>query len=172
MLDLAPKSVKIIGKYNGNIIITSWVSPPFKDGLLAFDEIGEMQKVALAKMANFGMKLAILPSAAMAYALAMSSSAGAEPINPAAIAGTCVLCHAAKASAPLDDPKRASWSPLSADQPGAIATLDGKTASAIEEAMRQFKSGERAATVMDRIAKGYSDEDIAAVARHFGQTEP
>lgn len=31
----------------------------------------------------------------------------------------------------------------------------------------QFRTGERAATVMDRIAKGFTDEEIRAIAEWF-----
>jgi sulfide dehydrogenase cytochrome subunit len=35
--------------------------------------------------------------------------------------------------------------------------------------MNAYKSGERWSTIMGRIAKGYSDEDIAAIAKHYSQ---
>lgn len=35
--------------------------------------------------------------------------------------------------------------------------------------MKDYKSGRRPATVMDRIAKAYSDEDIMAMAKYFQQ---
>lgn len=40
----------------------------------------------------------------------------------------------------------------------------GADARRIESAMLGFRSGERAATVMDRIARGYSESEIAALA--------
>ena len=40
----------------------------------------------------------------------------------------------------------------------------GLTSRDIVAAMTAFRSGEREATVMDRIAKGYSDEEIRAIA--------
>jgi sulfide dehydrogenase cytochrome subunit len=33
--------------------------------------------------------------------------------------------------------------------------------------MKAFRDGQRSATVMDRIAKGYDDEDFAALAKYF-----
>jgi len=33
--------------------------------------------------------------------------------------------------------------------------------------MAQFKSGQRPATIMHQIAKGYSDAEIAALAAYF-----
>ena len=41
-------------------------------------------------------------------------------------------------------------------------------ASAIVSQMKAFKDGSRPATVMARHAKGYSDEDIAALAKYIG----
>jgi sulfide dehydrogenase cytochrome subunit len=35
--------------------------------------------------------------------------------------------------------------------------------------MKAFKSGERPATLMDRIAKGYTDEEIEAMAKYFAE---
>ena len=132
---------------------------------------------ALVKRVKIEMKLAVFLVAMLASSLAIFSSAGAEPVNPAAIAGTCALCHAAKASTPQvkpsgGGPKGIGHSPLRSEPPGAMVALDGKTASAIEEAMQQFKTGARPATIMNRIAKGYSDEEIASIARYFGPTEP
>jgi len=35
-------------------------------------------------------------------------------------------------------------------------------------AMQDFRSGKRPATVMDRIAKGFSDDEIRAIAAWYG----
>ena len=34
--------------------------------------------------------------------------------------------------------------------------------------MLEFKAGAREGTVMNRIARGYDDAEIAAIARHLG----
>ena len=44
--------------------------------------------------------------------------------------------------------------------PGSIPTIQGRTADYIEKAMLQFKEWECPATVMNRIAKCYTDEEI------------
>lgn len=51
--------------------------------------------------------------------------------------------------------------------PGAIPSIAGRPAQTIERALKAFRSGERAATVMDRHAKGYSDEEIRLIAEYF-----
>jgi len=49
----------------------------------------------------------------------------------------------------------------------AVAPLKGMPASAIVQSMKQFKAGDRPATIMNRIAKGFSDEEIQAVADYL-----
>jgi cytochrome subunit of sulfide dehydrogenase len=45
--------------------------------------------------------------------------------------------------------------------------LAGQSRSYIVERMREFKTGKRPSTVMHQIAKGYSDEQIEAMAAYF-----
>lgn len=52
--------------------------------------------------------------------------------------------------------------------PGAIPTLQGKAAPFIEQTLMDFKSGAKPATVMGRLARGYSDDEIKALAAYFG----
>lgn len=51
--------------------------------------------------------------------------------------------------------------------PGEIPSLDKLGAEDLATAVKQFRSGERASTVMGRHAKGYSDADIEAIARYI-----
>ena len=51
--------------------------------------------------------------------------------------------------------------------PGAIPSINGKTAQFISQALMDFRAGRRPATVMGRHAKGYSDEEIRLIADHF-----
>jgi cytochrome subunit of sulfide dehydrogenase len=43
------------------------------------------------------------------------------------------------------------------------------TADQIGTTMLAFRSGQRSATVMDRIARGFSEQEIAAIAAWLGQ---
>ena len=52
--------------------------------------------------------------------------------------------------------------------PGSIPRIQGRSAEYIEKAMLQFKAGERLATVMNRIAKGYTDEEIKLLSAYLG----
>ena len=70
---------------------------------------------------------------------------------PSALADACAPCHG-----------------MDGRSPGAIPTLSGRSAAYIQERMLEFKSGAREGTVMNRIAKGYDNDEIAAIARHLG----
>jgi sulfide dehydrogenase cytochrome subunit len=47
---------------------------------------------------------------------------------------------------------------------GPVPGLEGRPATEIAAAMAAFRSGERPATVMDRIAKGFTDDETRAIA--------
>ena len=64
----------------------------------------------------------------------------------------------------------ASWSgchPASARVTSPVLRLIGLDRTAIVRAMQDFRSGQRTGTVMDRIAKGFTDEEIQAIAAWF-----
>ena len=48
-----------------------------------------------------------------------------------------------------------------------MPALAGRDAADIARLMREFKAGRRPATVMQQIAKGYSDEQVEAIAAYF-----
>ena len=74
---------------------------------------------------------------------------------PAGVA-SCSGCHAL--SRTVDTP---------------VPRLVGRKADELVLAMREFKAGTRPATVMGRLAKGFSDEEIAALSTWFaGQPDP
>ncbi len=50
----------------------------------------------------------------------------------------------------------------------AVPPIHGRQPADLAAAMREFKSGARPATVMGRIAKGFSDPEIDAIAVWFG----
>ena len=51
----------------------------------------------------------------------------------------------------------------------AVAGLAGRSREELVQVMAQFKKGERPATLMHQIAKGYGDDEIAALADYFSQ---
>ena len=49
----------------------------------------------------------------------------------------------------------------------AIPRIRGLPEAMLLEAMRAFRAGQRPATVMDRIAKGFTDDEIKQLAAYF-----
>jgi sulfide dehydrogenase cytochrome subunit len=52
---------------------------------------------------------------------------------------------------------------------GAVPALAGRDAAEIRAAMAAFRANERPATIMGRVARGYTEAEIAALADHFGR---
>ena len=52
--------------------------------------------------------------------------------------------------------------------PGSIPRIQDRSAEYIEKAMLQFKASKRLATVMNRIAEGYTDEEIKLLSAYIG----
>jgi sulfide dehydrogenase cytochrome subunit len=50
-----------------------------------------------------------------------------------------------------------------------LPTLTTLKASAITQKLLAFKSGERSATLMNRIARGYTDDELASIAGILGK---
>jgi sulfide dehydrogenase cytochrome subunit len=90
--------------------------------------------------------------AAVAVALAsIAPGASASPALPAG-ASSCTGCHAANPG--VDTP---------------IPRLAGRNAAETAAQMQEFQAGQRKSTVMDRIAKGFSDAEIRAIAEWYAQ---
>jgi len=89
---------------------------------------------------------------AMAAAIVFVSIAAATVAwaEPPAGAASCSGCH-----------------PASARVASPVPRLNGLDRAAIVRAMQEFRSGQRAGTVMDRIAKGFTDEEIQAIAAWY-----
>lgn len=51
--------------------------------------------------------------------------------------------------------------------PGEIPSINGKSARFINQALTEFRAGNRPSTVMGRHAKGYSDKEIKLIADYF-----
>lgn len=50
---------------------------------------------------------------------------------------------------------------------GSVAALAGRDANELAAAMRAFRANERPGTIMGRIARGYTDAEITALADYF-----
>ena len=75
-----------------------------------------------------------------------------------------VIASAAAAEAPPGASSCSGCHPPSASAETKVPPLRGQNPAAIAAAMQAFRSGERPATVMGRIAKGFSDDEIRAIA--------
>jgi cytochrome subunit of sulfide dehydrogenase len=87
-----------------------------------------------------------------------------------AIAGLALLASfAAPASAAAADapPGASSCSGCHAAVQTPVPRLVGRPAAEIVTAMQAFRTGQRQATVMDRIAEGFSGPEIAAIAAWY-----
>lgn len=51
---------------------------------------------------------------------------------------------------------------------GMMPKIYGKDAAYIQEQLLKYQKGEGNPTVMDRIAKGYTEEEIKLIAEYFG----
>jgi sulfide dehydrogenase cytochrome subunit len=51
----------------------------------------------------------------------------------------------------------------------AVPRLHGRLSEEIAAAMQDYRTGQRPATVMDRIAKGFTDEETRAIATWLSQ---
>lgn len=75
---------------------------------------------------------------------------GAELTRGAMLSVSCAGCHG-----------------TDGQSPGSIPSISGKSANFIETALKEFRSGKRASTMMGRHAKGYTDEEIGLIAAYF-----
>jgi len=90
--------------------------------------------------------------AAVASLTASICAAPAAPPEPPAGAAACSGCHPANAG--IDTP---------------IPRLAGRDAAEMVQQMQAFRDGQRDATVMGRIAKGFTDPEIQAIAAWYAE---
>lgn len=75
----------------------------------------------------------------------------AETLRPPPGASSCAGCHAAGA---------------------AMGAIEGRPESETVAALAEYRSGARQASVMGRIAKGFSEEESRAIAAYLAQWSP
>ena len=78
---------------------------------------------------------------------AISTSAVAASLEPPPGAASCSGCHTVSIRTKTDVPR-----------------IHGRNAAEIIAAMAAFRTGARASTVMDRIAKGFTEDEIVQIA--------
>lgn len=82
----------------------------------------------------------------LALALVCGTGARAAEMRPPPGASSCTGCHARGA---------------------AMGALDGRAEAEIVAALAAFRSGERPATIMNRIARGFDADESRAIAAWF-----
>ena len=96
-------------------------------------------------------RLALLTGCVALAASLSAPTLATTAATPAMLSSTCNGCHGTDgASAGTSNP-----------------TIAGLSADYFDTAMKQFRSGERPSTIMGRLAKGYSDEQLKAMAEYF-----
>jgi cytochrome c553 len=88
---------------------------------------------------------------ATAFVLMLSGLAQAAALGPPPGASSCSGCHPASETVTTPIPR-----------------LIGRNPADIVSAMQAFRSGARPATVMDRIAKGFTEDEARAIADWYG----
>jgi sulfide dehydrogenase cytochrome subunit len=101
--------------------------------------------------------MARLARTAATTLLALSGAVLAQDKTlPRNLAAVCANCHGTDGHARGD----------------ILKPLAGVPAEAIVAAMANYRSGATPATVMQQIAKGFSDDQIKAIAAHFAAQRP
>ncbi len=90
-------------------------------------------------------------------AAGLAATAPAQAQQAAYLAANCANCHGT-------DGRSAGG----AGMPG----LAGLSTTYFIEQMKAFREGKRNATIMHQLSKGYSDEQIAAMADFFSRQKP
>jgi cytochrome c553 len=92
----------------------------------------------------------LFPLAVLGLAALAAAPAQAEDKAARSMAATCTGCHGTNGVSS-----------------GGIPTIAGTEKDRIVTLMKEFRDGKRPATVMHQHAKGYTDEQIEAIAAWF-----
>jgi cytochrome c553 len=96
------------------------------------------------------MKLKLTLTATALMALSGLAQAQTDALQVRSWAASCAACHGTDGRA----------------QPG-MESLAGANMDEMVKKMLDFKAGRKPATIMHQLSKGYSDEQIVAIAGYF-----
>jgi len=96
------------------------------------------------------MRPIVLSIVFAAACVAAAPTSGQAPVAARDIAATCANCHGTNGASR-----------------GVVPTLAGQTKADLAAKMLEFKQNKRTGTIMPQLAKGFSDEQIDAVAAYF-----
>lgn len=94
----------------------------------------------------------LLPIAGLIASGTAFGDPGQQLLYTRALAATCANCHGSEGRAKEGEP---------------MMRLAGLEQKYISDQMRAFRDGQRQATVMHQLAKGFSNEQIDAMAAYF-----
>ena len=92
--------------------------------------------------------------AGLVLAPAFAGAALAQSVDVTVLVASCATCHGPGLGGS-----------------GAIPSLKGKRSADIAAALKAFQSGERPATIMMRLSKGWSAGEIDALAAKLGRAQ-
>jgi cytochrome c553 len=102
------------------------------------------------------MKHSMALAGALACALPLAAQAQGSDANIGRnVAATCATCHGTDGRSV-----------------GGMPALAGRPQADLAQALREFRDGRRPATIMNQLAKGYTDPQIDAVAAYFAAQKP
>lgn len=110
------------------------------------------------------MKRAIIPSlvgaSAASFLIISLCAHGAASAQEASagrtLAATCFTCHGTEGNS----------------VGGVPPSLAGRPAAELFQAMKDFQSGKRPATIMHQQARGYTDPQLQAIGAYFASVKP
>jgi cytochrome c553 len=94
------------------------------------------------------VRVTLLTAAFIGSGLAPSASAQDANLGRN-LAASCVACHGKSATG--------------------AGTLDGMPKNQLMQAMKDFKSGARPATLMHQLSKGYTEQQVELIGEYFSQ---
>lgn len=92
--------------------------------------------------------------AGLAFGLGVQTTAHAEMASPIVLANTCFSCHG-----------------TDGQSVGAMPSIKGRPAAYIEAMLIAYRDGNKKGTVMNRIAKGFSPDEIKALSKFFSHKQ-
>ena len=101
-------------------------------------------------MRSSTFKLVLQPIAFAMLLTTVNAHGQTTPVQARSMAASCANCHGTNGAA----------------APGMVA-LAGYPRGDMIKAMADFKSGARPATLMHQLAKGYSEQQVEAIASYF-----
>ena len=101
------------------------------------------------------MRIACTTLSGMLLALACSAAGAQSDSRARDLASTCANCHGTAGKAQ-----------------GAVPALAGQSKADLIQKMNDFRDGKRPATIMHQLAKGYTPEQVDAIAGWFALQKP